>query len=49
LVAADRLNSATYIERGTMDQEKIMPFVDKTNDDAPYFAIVLVTGRAWNS
>jgi precorrin-2/cobalt-factor-2 C20-methyltransferase len=49
LVAADRLNHATYIERGTTDQEKIMPFVDKANDAAPYFAIVLVTGRAWNS
>jgi len=49
LAAADRLNNATYIERGTMDQEKIMPLVDKANDAAPYFAIVLVTGRAWNS
>jgi precorrin-2/cobalt-factor-2 C20-methyltransferase len=49
LVAADRLNNATYIERGTTDQEKIMPLVDKANDAAPYFAIVLVTGRAWHS
>ena len=49
LAAADRLNHATYVERGTMRQEKIMPLADKADDAAPYFAIVLVTGRAWNS
>jgi precorrin-2/cobalt-factor-2 C20-methyltransferase len=49
LAAADRLNHATYVERGTMEQEQLMPLVDKRDDVAPYFAIVLVTGRAWNS
>jgi precorrin-2/cobalt-factor-2 C20-methyltransferase len=49
LAAADRLNQATYVERGTMDQEQLMPLVDKPDDAAPYFAIVLVTGRAWHS
>jgi precorrin-2/cobalt-factor-2 C20-methyltransferase len=49
LAAADRLNQATYVERGTMEQEQLMPLVDKRDDAAPYFAIVLVTGRAWHS
>jgi precorrin-2/cobalt-factor-2 C20-methyltransferase len=49
LAAADRLLQATYVERGTMDQEMLMPLVDKPDDAAPYFAIVLVTGRAWHS
>ncbi len=49
LVAAHRLASATYVERGTMDDERLMPLGDKTDDSAPYFAIVLVAGRAWHS
>jgi precorrin-2/cobalt-factor-2 C20-methyltransferase len=48
LVAAERLNNAIYVERGTMDDERLMPLVDKTDDGAPYFAIVLVAGRAWH-
>jgi precorrin-2/cobalt-factor-2 C20-methyltransferase len=49
LAAADRVDQATYVERGTMDQEQLMALVDKTDDSAPYFAIILVTGRAWHS
>ncbi|MGB6309979.1 MAG: precorrin-2 C(20)-methyltransferase [Steroidobacteraceae bacterium] len=45
LSAADRLAGATYVERGTMDNERLMPLRDKTDDAAPYFAIVLVAGR----
>jgi precorrin-2/cobalt-factor-2 C20-methyltransferase len=48
LVAAGRLNNAIYVERGTMDDEQLMPLVEKPDDGAPYFAIVLVAGRAWN-
>jgi len=48
LAAADRLNQAIYVERGTMDDERLMPLVAKPDDHAPYFAIVLVAGRAWN-
>jgi precorrin-2/cobalt-factor-2 C20-methyltransferase len=48
LVAADRLNNAIYVERGTMDGEQLMPLAEKTDDRAPYFAIVLVAGRAWH-
>ena len=47
LIAADRLSSATYVERGTMDNEQLMPLAEKPGDSAPYFAIVLVAGRAW--
>jgi precorrin-2/cobalt-factor-2 C20-methyltransferase len=49
LVAAERLLQATYVERGTMNQEKLMLLADKPDDRAPYFAIVLVAGRAWHS
>jgi precorrin-2/cobalt-factor-2 C20-methyltransferase len=49
LATADRLSQATYVERGTMDQQQFMALVDKPDDVAPYFAIVLVMGRAWHS
>jgi precorrin-2/cobalt-factor-2 C20-methyltransferase len=47
LIAADRLSNATYVERGTMDNERLMPLGEKPDDSAPYFAIVLVAGRVW--
>jgi precorrin-2/cobalt-factor-2 C20-methyltransferase len=49
LAATDRLNQATYVERGTMDRQQLMPLADKPDDSAPYFAIILVAGRAWHS
>jgi precorrin-2/cobalt-factor-2 C20-methyltransferase len=39
-----RLPRAIYIERGTMPDAQIMPLSAKTDDDAPYFAVVLVPG-----
>jgi precorrin-2/cobalt-factor-2 C20-methyltransferase len=47
LIAADRLTHAVYVERGTMEHEKLMPMMEKQDDSAPYFAIVLVAGRWW--
>ena len=47
LIAAGRLTHAVYVERGTMEHEKLMPMVEKADDSAPYFAIVLVAGRWW--
>jgi precorrin-2/cobalt-factor-2 C20-methyltransferase len=47
LIAADRLAHAVYVERGTMEHEKLMPMMEKIDDSAPYFAIVLVAGRWW--
>ena len=45
---AGLLARAVYVERGTMDNERLMPLADKPDDSAPYFAIVLVAGRAWH-
>ncbi len=43
--AAGLLDRAVYVERGTMAEERIMPLADKRDDEAPYFALVLVPGR----
>lgn len=45
LAAAGRLADATYVERATMNNERLMSLMDKRDDAAPYFAIVLVAGR----
>lgn len=42
--AAGKLDSAVYVERGTMANGHSMRLADKTDDVAPYFAIVLVPG-----
>ena len=47
LVAAGRLNSATYVERVSTEKQHIVPLVDKADDSAPYFSIVLVAGSSW--
>jgi precorrin-2/cobalt-factor-2 C20-methyltransferase len=39
-----RLARAIYVERGTMADAKMIPLADKPDDDAPYFAVVLVPG-----
>jgi len=44
LATADRLTEAVYVERGTMAAMKTARLADKADDDAPYFAIVLVPG-----
>jgi precorrin-2/cobalt-factor-2 C20-methyltransferase len=48
LVAAGRLEQATYVERGTTDQQRLMPLTDLHEDAAPYFSIVLVAARTWH-
>jgi precorrin-2/cobalt-factor-2 C20-methyltransferase len=47
LIAAGRIGNAIYVERGTMDKERLMPLNEKPDDLAPYFAIILVAGRWW--
>jgi precorrin-2/cobalt-factor-2 C20-methyltransferase len=42
--AAGKLAQAIYVERGTMANGKTTRLADKTDDQAPYFAIVLVPG-----
>jgi precorrin-2/cobalt-factor-2 C20-methyltransferase len=49
LIEADRLRSAIYIERATMQNQCLLPLAQKTDDTAPYFAIVLVGHRWWQS
>jgi precorrin-2/cobalt-factor-2 C20-methyltransferase len=44
LGTAGRLGSAIYVERGTMQNAVSTPLADKRDDDAPYFALVLVPG-----
>ena len=39
-----RLPRALYVERGTMADAKVIPLAAKIDDDAPYFAVVLVPG-----
>jgi precorrin-2/cobalt-factor-2 C20-methyltransferase len=44
LKTSGRLPRAIYVERGTMSEEKMIPLAAKADDDAPYFAVVLVPG-----
>ena len=39
-----RLKRAIYIERATMGDAIMLPLIEKKDDAAPYFAIVLVPG-----
>jgi precorrin-2/cobalt-factor-2 C20-methyltransferase len=42
---AGRLEQAVYVERGTMDGERIAPFAHVDGQTVPYFSLVLVPGR----
>jgi len=44
LARTGKLDRAIYVERGTMPGERIIHFADKTDDEAAYFAVVLVPG-----
>ncbi len=44
LACSGRLGRAIYVERGTMAGAKMIPLAEKLDDDAPYFAVVLVPG-----
>jgi len=46
LQCSGRLDRALYVERGTMADAKMLPLAAKRDDEAPYFAIVLVPGWA---
>jgi precorrin-2/cobalt-factor-2 C20-methyltransferase len=46
LAASGRLSRALYVERGTMADAQMIPLSAKPDDDAPYFAVVLVPGWA---
>jgi precorrin-2/cobalt-factor-2 C20-methyltransferase len=44
LAQTGRLHRAVYVERGTMADGNIIRLAEKADDEAPYFAIVLVAG-----
>jgi precorrin-2/cobalt-factor-2 C20-methyltransferase len=44
LTCSGRLERAIYVERGTMADAKVIPLAAKTDDEAAYFAVVLVPG-----
>jgi precorrin-2/cobalt-factor-2 C20-methyltransferase len=44
LEKSGRLPRAIYVERGTMAAEIMIPLAAKLDDEAPYFAVVLVPG-----
>jgi len=48
LIDAQRIDDAVYVERASMDNQQIVPLAHKTDDHAPYFAIVLV-GTPWST
>jgi precorrin-2/cobalt-factor-2 C20-methyltransferase len=41
---AGLLARAIYVERGTMDNERVLPLAEKTDDTAPYFSLILIPG-----
>ena len=45
LDAAGLLGRALYVERGSMEAEVVMPLAAKRDNEAPYFAIILVPGQ----
>jgi precorrin-2/cobalt-factor-2 C20-methyltransferase len=45
LAQAGLVDRAIYVERGTMADEVVMRLADKTDDQAPYFSMILVPGR----
>jgi precorrin-2/cobalt-factor-2 C20-methyltransferase len=44
LKCSGRLERAIYVERGTMADAKMIPLAAKSDDEAAYFAVVLVPG-----
>jgi precorrin-2/cobalt-factor-2 C20-methyltransferase len=44
LQCSGRLDRAIYVERGTMADATLIPLSAKSDDEAPYFAVVLVPG-----
>jgi precorrin-2/cobalt-factor-2 C20-methyltransferase len=46
---AGRMNEAVYVEHGTAKGERISRLAEKTGDDAPYFALIVIPGRGRRS
>jgi len=41
LAKLGRLDNAIYVERATLDDEKVMPLMNLDGDRAPYFSMIL--------
>ena len=39
------LNRAIYVERGTMDEERVSPLSDISDDTATYFSMIIIPGQ----
>lgn len=39
---------ALYVERATMENQRIVPLADVKTEDCPYFSLILVPGLKWN-
>jgi precorrin-2/cobalt-factor-2 C20-methyltransferase len=42
------MDRALYIERATMQNQRIAPLIEVSGSDCPYFSIILVPGSKWN-
>ncbi len=45
LARAGLTGRALYVERGTMAEERLLPFAELADEHVPYFALVLIPGR----
>jgi precorrin-2/cobalt-factor-2 C20-methyltransferase len=45
LEAAGLTSRALYVEHGSMPTERILPLTEKTDDEAPYFSLILIPGQ----
>ena len=44
LAGAGLLDRAIYVERATTEEEIVTPLARKIDDEAPYFAMIIVPG-----
>ena len=45
IAQAGLTDRAIYVERGTMANEKVLRLSEKTDDEAPYFSMIIVPGQ----
>jgi len=43
------MDRALYIERATMQNQRIAPLAEVSGSDSPYFSLILVPGNKWNN
>jgi precorrin-2/cobalt-factor-2 C20-methyltransferase len=45
VASAGMMARALYVERGTMDDQRIVPLAECEQERGPYFSMVLIPGR----